>query len=229
MDQGLPEAPKAVRWLAWVVACLLLAGLVSAGVLVAGGDRPGSAVVTAAGDRTTIDVTSTVTVPVPPSSTPPTTVATNTTRPRAAMDVLNAIGSTTTTTRPRATTTTRPPVATTTVPTPTTAPTTPTTPTTSTTAPAQFTATLVNEHPRAVSLIVNGRPFSLRPGQSLREDLPISSRGDLVQVRLADDDKCGVSDSGVIFRAGASYRVAIVPGETPCKDVVGPLLRIGPE
>ena len=223
MDRGLSEAPKTARWLAWVVACLLLAGVVSAGVLVADGDRPGSAaVVTAAGDRSTIDVTSTVTVPLPPSSTLPTTVPTTTTRPRAAMDVLNALGTTTTTTRPRATTTTRPPAATTTVPTPT------TTPTTSTTAPGQFTATLVNEHPRAVAGILNGRSFSLQPGQSLREDLPVASRRDLVQVWLADNEKCGVSDSGVIFKAGASYRVAIVPGETPCKDVVGPLLRIGP-
>ena len=221
MDQGLPEAPKTVRWLAWVVGCLLLAGLLSAGILVAAGDRPGSAVVTAAGDRTTIDVTSTVTVPVPPSSTP-TTVPTTTTLPRAAMDVLNAI--TTTTTRSRATTTTRPPVATTTVPTPT--PTTAAPSTTSTTVP-RFTVTLVNNHPHAFVLVVNGREFPLEPGQTTEPvDLPVA-RGDLIQVRLPEDPKnCGVSDSGVIFQPGARYRVTIVTGPGMCGSFASPLLEI---
>jgi hypothetical protein len=217
-----------MRWLAWGVACLVLVAAVSAGVVVVNRDRPGRALVSAAGDRSgTVDVTSTVTIPLSvPSSTPPSTVATTTTLPKAAVDVLNAIGSTTTTRRAATTTTTRPPAPTTTVPTPT------STPTTATTAPpAPFTATLVNEHTLAVVVNVNGRNLPLAPAQSLDVELPISQRGDLVQVRLAEDDKCGVSDSGVIFKPGGTYRIGIVASDTLCKDSANriPLLRIGPK
>lgn len=212
--------------LAWAVACLLLVGVVAAGVRVVGGDRPGRAVVSAVGGQSgTVDVTSTVTVTLPvPSSTPPTTAATTTTLPKAAVDVLNAIGSTTTTRRPATTTTTRPPAPTTTVPAP------PTVPTTSTTVPAPYTATMVNEYPQAVVLIVNRRPFPLEPGQSRTEVLPITFPGDLIQVRLANDEKCGVSDSGVIFKPGVSYDVTIQPGQTECdEDTVRPQLKITPK
>ncbi len=219
-----------MRWLAWGAACLVLVGVVAAGVLVADGDRPGRAVVSAAGGQSgNVDVTSTVTVTLPvESSTPQSTVATTTTLPKAAVDVLNAIaGSTTTTRRPATTTTTLPPPATTTtVPTPTTAP------TTSTTVPAPFTADLVNEHPQAVVLIVNGRNVPLTPTQTLLDvELPFSLRGDLVQVRLAEDGKCGVSDSGVIFKPGGRYRIAIVESEIMCKDFASgiPVLRIDPK
>ncbi|HET7720614.1 MAG TPA: hypothetical protein VFK43_11645 [Acidimicrobiales bacterium] len=200
-------------------------GVVAAGVAVVDDDRPGRAVVSASGDRSGIDVTSTVTVTLPvEASTPPTTTATTTTLSKAAVDVLNAIaGSTTTTRRPATTTTTRPPAATTTVPTPTTAP-----PTT-TTLPAPFRATLVNEHPRAVVLTVNrGLPFSLAPGQTIADVELAFKGGDLVQVWLAEDTKCGVSDSGEIFKSGGRYRVSIVVGPTPCNDVAIPLLRIVP-
>lgn len=206
--------------LAWVAAGVLLVGVVAAGVRVADSDRPGRAVVSAVGGQSgTVDVTSTVTVTLPvPSSAP----ATSTTLPKAAVDVLNAIaGSTTTTRRPATTTTTRPPPTTTTVPTPTSAPT-----TTTTAAPAPFAATLVNEHPQPVLLIVNGRNIPLAVAQTLEVQLPISQRGDLVQVRLADDEKCGVSDSGVIFKPGARYKVSIVVGPTQCKDVAVPLIKI---
>lgn len=220
-----------MRWLAWAAGCLAMAGVVSAGVLGASDDRPGPAVVSAVGDQSeTVDVTSTVTVTLPvPSSTPPPTVRTTTTLPKAAVDVLNAIAGRTTTTRRPATTTTRPPASapTTTVPTPTSAPTTSTT-----TAPAPFNATLVNEHTQKVVLIVNGRNFPLAPAQTVDVELPIPPRGDLVQVWLAEDDKrCGVSDSGVIFKPGGRYRVAIVQSGTMCKDFAGriPLLRIGPK
>ena len=224
MDQAGPEAGRSMRSLAWVVAGVLAVGVVAAGVRVADGDRPGRAVVSASGDRSGIDVTSTVTVTLPVEpATPPTTAVTTTTLPKAAVDVLNAIaGSTTSTRRPAPTTTTRPPATTTTTaPAPTTAPTTPTT-----AAPAPFTATLVNEHPQPVLLIVNGRNIPLAVAQTLEVQLPISQRGDLVQVRLADDEKCGVSDSGVIFKPGARYKVSIVVGPTQCKDVAVPLIKI---
>ena len=223
MDQaGSPEGHRTTRWLPWIAGCVLLAGLISAAIIVAGGDRPGPAVVSAAGSRTgAIDVTSTVTVQLSPTSTPTTAGHGTTTLPKAAVDVLNAIAGSTTTTRPRATTTTRPPApTTTTVPTSTTA-----APTTTTTL-GRFTATLVNNHPQAVVLIVNGQQFPLAPAQTLDVDLPMSTRGDLVQVRLAADANCGVGDSGEIFKAGGRYRVAVVVGQTMCSDFTTPLLDI---
>ena len=220
MDQARPQGPRSTRWLVLVVAALVLAGAVGAALLVLDDDRPGRAVVSAAGERSgTVDVTSTVTVPLPVQ--PTTTAATTTTVPKAAVDVLNAItGSTTTTRRPATTTTTRP-AATTTVPASTTV-----APTTSTTV-ARFTATLVNNHTHAVVLIVNGQQFPLDPAQTSDVDLLISGRGDVVQARLAVQTECGVTDSGEIFRANARYRVAIVVGETKCgSDLTRPRLEI---
>ena len=203
-----------MRWLALAAACLVVVGAVAAGIRVADGDRPGRAVVSAAGGQPgTVDVTSTVTVTLPVQpSTPSPNDQTTTTRPRAAVDVLNAIaGSTTTTRRPATTTTTRPPAPTTTVPTPTTAPST-------TTTVGRFRVTLLNNHPNAVEVIVNGRPFPLAPAQEVADvELPLSSRGDVIQVRVAGQD-CGGTDSGVIFKAGASYNLTVVPGETMCND-----------
>ena len=212
-----------MRWLAWGLACLVLVVVVAGGVVIANRDRPGRAVVSAAGDRSgTVDVTSTVTIPLPvQTSTPPSTVATTTTRPKAPVDVLNAIGSTTTTRRQATTTTTSPPAPTTTVP----------APTTTTTAPAPFRATLVNQHPQAVVLIVNGQRFSLAVGQTVPDVELAWKRGDLVQVWLAEDVKCGVSDSGEIFKPGTPYRVTVVESGTMCKDSSAkiPVLTIGPK
>ena len=206
---AVPEAGRSTRGLALAVACLVVAGVVSAGVRAADGDRPGRAVVSAVGEQSgTVDVTSTVTVTLPDQSSTPSTVATTTTLPKAPVDVLNAIRSTTTTRRPATTTTTRPPTPTTTVPTPATAPST-------TTTVARFRVTLLNNHPSAVELIVNGRSFPLAPSQEVADvDLPLSARGDVIQVRVGQD--CGGTDSGVIFKAGGSYNLTVVPGETMC-------------
>lgn len=210
------------RFVAWAVAAVFVAGVAAAGVVAVRDDRPSQAVVTASRDQSgTVDVTSTVTIPIPPPpSTPPTTVQTTTTLPKAAVDVLNALGSTTTT-RPRTTSTTRPPAPTTTAVTPTTA-----APVTTTTVP-KYTATLVNNHPHAFLLGINGRDFPLAAGQTVESvELPLSSRGDLIQVRLADDPNCGVFDSGVIFQAGARYRVTVVVGPGMCGSFPSPFLEI---
>ena len=221
------EAQRSMRWLAWAVGCLVLAGVVTAGVRVADGDRPSRAVVTAGDQSGTVDVTSTVTIPlpIPSSTTPPSTVATTTTLPKAAVDVLNAIAGSTTTTRRPATTTTRPPAPPTTASTPTTA-----APATTSTTTPRFSATLVNNHPDAVLLSVNGQPFPLAPGQTLDVELPLSARGDVIQARLAGETSCGVTDSGEIFRAGGRYRMAILLGESLCEgsDRTRPRLDIGP-
>ena len=222
MDHMPQQASKMARWLIGAVASLLAVGAISAGALALRDDRPSRAVVTAAGDqRGTVDVTSTVTVPLAPptSSNPTTTLRTTTTLPKAAVDVLKAIAGNTTTTRPTPTTT---PAPTTTVATP------PTTPSsTTTTAPPQYTATLVNNHPHSFLLIINGRTFPMAPGQTVDSvQLPISPQGDLIQVRLADDMTCGVFDSGVIFQPNARYRITIVVGPGMCGTFPSPLIEL---
>ena len=67
---------------------------------------------------------------------------------------------------------------------------------------APFTATLVNEHTAGRRAERERPELPAGAGPDVDVELPISQRGDLVQVRLAEDDKCGVSDSGVIFQAG---------------------------
>lgn len=213
------------RIAALVGACVLVVGVVAFGVVASREDRPSRAVVTATRDQpSTVDVTSTVTIPLGPApSTPPTTVLTSTTLPKAAVDVLKAIGSTTTT-RPPATTTTRPATPTTTTPTPT--PT--TTPPTTITVPT-FTATLVNNHPHAFILNVNGRDFPLAPAQTVNAvTFPVSPGGDSIRVRLAEDTNCGVFDSGVLFQPGGRYRVRVVEGPGMCGTFPSPFIEVVP-
>lgn len=219
-----PKASRVTRVAVWAGACVLVVGLIVAGLFAVRNDRPSRAVVTTTRDQpSTVDVTSTVTIPLDPTpSTPPTTTRTSTTLPKAAVDVLKAIGSTTTTTRPPATTTTRPSAPTTTTPTPTTA-----TPTTITVP--QFSATLVNNHPHAFLLNINGRDFPLAPGQTVESvTFPVSPNGDTIRVRLVDDANCGVFDSGVIFQAGGRYRVRVVEGPGMCGTFPSPFIEITP-
>jgi hypothetical protein len=230
LDQAGPKAPLSTPWLVLAIAAIVLAGLVTAGVRIAAGDGHDRAVVSAAGERSgTVDVTSTVTVPFPAQSSTPTTAAVTTTTVRkAAVDVLNAITGTTTTTRRGATTTTRPATTTTTRPAATTTVPPPTTVAPTTTTVARFTANMVNNHTQHVLLTVNGQQFPLAPTETVDVDLPISGRGDVVQARLTGNTDCGVSDSGEIFRANTRYRVAIVVGDTKCSgsDLLRPRLDI---
>lgn len=217
-------------WMPWLVGCLVLAALVSAGVIFAAGDdRPGGAVVSATGDRSgTADVTSTVTAPLP-LTTPPaptTTLRTTTTLSPAAVGVLRAIASTTTTTRPPATTTTTsPPAPTTTAVTATTVP-----PTTTTRVP-RFTVTLVNDHTQAFVLTLNGQAFPLAPAQNRSlVEVPVATDGkDLVVVQAPNDASCGVTDTGALFPDGSRWRLRIVPGAGTCSgDFAVPRLEISP-
>jgi hypothetical protein len=229
-DAG-PGTPRMTSWMPWLVGCLLLAALVSAGIIVAAGDdRPGGAVVSATGDRPgAVGVTSTVTAPLPATSTPAptTTLRTTTTLSPAAVAVLRAIASTTTTTRPPVTTTTTsPPAPTTTAVTPTTLP-----PTTTTRVP-RFTVTLVNDHTHAFDLSINGQVFRLAPNQSRAlVELPAVAAGtpDIVKVMAPGDDKCGVQDQGALFPDGSRWRLRIVPGAGTCSgDFAFPRLEISP-
>lgn len=233
MDERIRETANAPRWLAWAALVLLTVGVVSAGVVDAR-DQPDDGLVRAAGGSPrTVDVpsSSTTTVTSLPlvTSVPPPTISRSTTIPKAAAAVLAAIGSNAPpTTQPLAanTPTTRPAV------TPTTAATTPTTTmvTTPTTVPRLVTVTVVNEHPNAVVVTVNGREFRLEPGAEVGPlDLPLPANGnDVVDVRSVIDPACGLSDVSDFFQAGGRYRLAIVATQGVCGIIPNFQLKVTP-
>lgn len=223
VDGGGPETPPTARWLAVAAACLLIAAMVSAGVIGFGDGTASNAVVAAAGRTTgTEPVPSTVTVP-PPSTIEPaaptsSTIRTTTTLPRAAVEVLRAIG------------TTAPP---TTAPSPTAPPTTATTvrpsTTTTTAAPRVATVTVSNTHPQAVVVTVNGRTFELAPdGDEGPVPVTLPATGDdLVQVRVPADPNCAGELAADFFQPFRTYTVTIAPGPgTPCNGFPAPMIQV---
>ncbi len=218
--------PTTARWLAWTTAVLLVLGVVSAGLVGAGGSGSDAGVVSAAGNTTpTVDVasSSTTTVPSaqpPVSQAPPSTVARSTTVPKAAAAVLAAIGTTAPpTTQPPATTTTRAPVP----------PTTATTATTTTTVPRRATVTFVNEHPNAVVVTVNRRSIDLAPGQQEVVDVALDDKDNVaMEVRIAQipASTCPATKVPAQFRPGGRYRLAVVAGPLGCEGLPEPLMTI---
>ena len=222
MDEDLRNGVKATRWLAWATAGLLVLGVASAGAVGAHNRSEDRRIVTAAGENASgVDAPSTtetvVTVPAP------TTVAPTTTAPAPA---------TTTTAKPAATTTapptTKAPARTTTTAataatTPSTSPTSATNPTTVTTISGHATVTLANEFTAAFTLTINGRVFTLQPGQQIGPvDLTLAPDGnDVVELRAVSDPQCGIGDAGGYFVAGGRYRMAIVAGPpgTSCAGI----------
>ncbi len=228
MDTEAREFPTAARWLAWVAALLLAVAGISASVVEARNGRSDEAFVSAAGGSTsTIDVpassTTTTTVVRPSTSVPPPTVARSTTVPKAAAAVLAAIASTTvppTTTPPATTTTstTRPPT-TTTVPTTTST----STSTTSTTIPARASLSIVNDHPNAMVVTVNGGdPVTVERGKPAGPVQVTPRPTDTIEVHAADDTTCKASDAGSFFQAGRSYTLTIVAGQAACTTMPAP-------
>jgi hypothetical protein len=223
---GGPDAPPTARWLALAAACLLVAAMVSAGIVGFGRGPSSSAVVSAAGTTaSTIGAPSTVTAPPPSTAAPaaPTsTIRTTTTLPRAAAAVLKAIGTTAPpTTRAPAPSTTQPPATSTTV---TTQP-----PTTSTTAPnaGVATVTVVNAHGQPLVVVVNGRVFDLDQGESegpAAITLPLGD--DIIQVGVRNDATCTARGSADYFVANANYRVTIAAGPTPCTNFPAPTIEV---
>ncbi len=222
MDGGGPDTPPTARWLAFAAACLLIAAMVSAGVI-GFGDGPSSNAVVAAAGRTTgtEPVPSTVTVPPPstiePASPTSSTIRTTTTLPRAAVEVLRAIG------------TTAPP---TTAPSPTTPPTTATTvrpsTTTTTAAPRVATVTVSNAHPQAVVVIVNDRTFELAPdGGEGPVQVTLPAGDDIIQVRVPADPNCAGQLAADLFQPFRTYTVTIAPGPgTPCNGFPAPMIQV---
>ena len=220
--------PTTARWLAWTTAVLLVLGVVSAGIVDAGGSGSDAGVVSAASNTTpTVDVpsssTTTVPSPQPPvTQAPPSPVARSTTVPKAAAAVLAAIGTTAPpTTQPPATTTTRAPVP----------PTTATTATTTTTVPRRATVTFVNEHPNAVVVTANRRSIDLAAGQQEVVDVALDDKGTVaMEVRIAQipASTCPATKVPAQFQPGGRYRLAVVAGPLECEGFPEPLMTIVP-
>ena len=210
-----PDAPPTARWLAGAAACLLIAALIAAGVIGFGNGSPDGAVVSAAGGTaSTVGVPSTVTVPPPSSTTAPaspsSTIRTTTTLPRAASEVLRAIGTTAPpTTQPPAPTTTRPPVTSTTATTVR-----PSTTTTSTTLPPEATVRVTNQFGRPLEVTVNGAVFNVAAGTTEGPKLvTLPATGD--DVIKVSDAACPLEAKADHFQPGGSYEVTVNPGSGP--------------
>lgn len=221
---GGSDAPPTARWLAWAAACLLVAALVSAGVIGFGNGSPDGAVVSAAGGTaSTVGVPSTVTVPPPASSTAPaaptSTIRTTTTLPRAAAEVLRAIGTTAPpTTQPPAPPTTGTPV------TPTTATTVRPSTTTTSTTPPQATVRVVNQFDRPLEVTVNMTVFTVA-ARSAEGPKPVTLPATGDDVIKVSDTACPLEVTADHFQPGGSHEVTVSPGPGPgCTTaiVVGP-------
>ena len=225
MDDERPEPLHKARLVAWMTAGTLAAGMVSVGTVNTANQAEERRVVAAGRPADGVEL------PVPlgqvgPPVTPPLFL------PPPAADPAP-----TTTAAPRPTTTapatTQPPRSTTTKPAPTatTAPTTVTTPPTTAAHATSATVNVVNEHPQAVTVKVNGQTFTLGAGQQsgavavARPD----HGNDTVEVGLVADPSCGTGDADGYFAKGGSYRLAVVAGRSVCQGgVAGPDVRITP-
>ncbi|HUR22605.1 MAG TPA: hypothetical protein VMZ73_01915 [Acidimicrobiales bacterium] len=211
MDEGLQEPVKATRLLAWLTAGLLIAGGVSAGAVRASNDGADRRIVSAAGGGVAgVDAPTTTTAEV---VLPPTTAA-----PVPAS----------TTTAPAPTTTTRA-VPPTTGPRPTT--TTTKAPATTTTKAAGVRLTVVNQHPSAVKLTVNGRSFTLAAGeQSGPVAVTRAANGnDVVEVSLVQEPSCGTGDADTYFPKPGDYTMTVGAGPGLCQPgMPGPVVKVTP-
>ena len=211
MDEGLREPVRPARGLAWAGAGLLTAGAVSAGTVSGANDAADQRIVTAARGRTggvelppvVADPAPTTAPPAPPPST--TTIAaaqpTTTTAPP--------------TTQPPRTTTTKAPAPSTSTPT--------------TAAPAGTTLTVVNEHPFAVVVTVNGKTFQVASGAQVGPAAisRSASGNDVVEVALAQQATCGTGDADRYFPAAGSYRMTITASPGLCQPgMPGPTVKV---
>lgn len=210
MDDELHKPVKAPRVLGWLAAALLVAGAVSAGAVGANNDAADRRVVSAAGAGFgTVD-------------TPTTTIAENIPPPTTSASVASA-----TTTVPAPTTTASPP--TTKAPRPTT--TTTKAPATTTTLATGVRLTVVNQHPSAVKLQVNGRAFTLDPGQQSGPVAIAKAAGgnDVVEVALVQEPSCGSGDAGGYFPKPGSYTMTVIAGQGLCQPgMPGPVVKVTP-
>ena len=212
MDEDLREPVRPARWLAWAVAGLLTAGAVSAGTVSGANDAADQRIVTAAGaDAFGVEVPTTVSEPEPVPTVPLVSSTTTTTEaPRPTT-------TTPPTTRPPRTTTTKPPASAATTPT--------------TAAPKGTTLTVVNEHPLAVVVTVNGKTFEVAPGQRVGPAAITrsASGNDVVEVALLEERTCGTGDADRYFATPGSYLMTITPSPGLCQPgMPGPMVKVTP-
>lgn len=208
MDEELDEPVRATRLLAWVTAGLLALGTLSAGVVAGRDDGAGGRVVSAAGGEVDgVDVPTTTTAVRPPPTNATPIIASTTTIPPPPTTAP-------TTTAPRPTTTTTK------------------APATTTTAKATgVSLTVVNQHPSAVKLTVNGRTFTLAPGeQSGPVAITRAANGnDVVEVFLAQEPSCGTGDADSYFPRPGNYTMTVVAGPGLCRPgMPGPGVKVTP-
>lgn len=206
MADELREPVKLTRLLGWLTAGLLVAGAVSAGAVGANNDAADRRVVTAGGAGLAgVDAPTTTTEPVPPPTTAPVVA---------------------TTTAPAPTTTAAPP---TTAPRPAT--TTTKAPATTTTKAAGVSLTVVNQHPFAVKLTVNGRVFTLAAGQQSGPVAVTMAAGgnDVVEVTLVQEPSCGTGDADSYFPRPGNYTLTVVASPGLCQPgMPGPVIKVTP-
>ena len=217
MDEEVREPLAQTRLVGWLVAGLLVAGLVSIGTVNAQNEAEHGRVVAAGQGADGVELPTTLGdfVPsLPPTSAPPppATVAapTTTTAPKPTPTAPPA-------TQPTRTTTTKP--AGTATSTTTAAPSAPAGPVFS------VTVNVVNEYAQAVNVTVNGKAFTLAPGQ---QSGPVTIArfdhgNDIVEVSPVQNPSCGMGDAGGYFPTPGSYRLAVVAGRGFCQSgVPGP-------
>lgn len=207
MDEELNQPIRATRLLAWATAGLLAFGAVSAGV-VAGRDEDtrGRVVSAAGGEVGGVDAPTTTTEVLPPPTTATSIIASTTT-------ALPPATTAPTTTAPRPTTTTTK------------------APATTTTKAAGVMLTVINQHPSAVKLTVNGRAFTLAPGErSGPVAITRAANGnDVVEVFLVQEPSCGSGDADSYFPRPGNYTMTVVAGPGLCQPgMPGPGVKVTP-
>lgn len=199
MDDGRHEPVKAARLLAWLAAGLLVVGAVAAGVVTDSRDGAARRIAAAGGAGVEGVDAPTTTTEFVP---PPTTALPVTSTTAAPPPTTQAPRPTTTTTKVPATTTTK---------------------------VAGVRVTVVNQHPSAVKLTVNGRTFALAPGeQSGPVAITMSASGnDVVEVTLVQEPSCGTGDADSYFPRPGRYTMTVVAGPGLCQPgMPGPVVKV---
>jgi hypothetical protein len=208
VDEGLHEPVKATRLLAWLAAGLLVAGAASAGA-VSRDNRAEDRIVSAAGGGVAgVDAPTTTAEVAPPPTTAAAVIASTTTAPAptttAAPPTTKAPRPTTTTTRAPATTTTK---------------------------PTGVRLTVVNQHPSAVKVTVNGRSVTLAPGEhSAPVAITMGANGnDVVEASLVQEPSCGTGDADTYFPTPGNYTMTVTAGPGLCQPgMPGPVVKVTP-
>lgn len=215
MDEDRHEPLKTTRLLAWLAAGLLAAGVVTVGLATDRNEAENGRVVAAGQSADAFAPLPPAAEPPPPTVAAPTTIAASKPTPTAPP-----------TTQPTRTTTTKPAVTLTS---------TTTAVASAPSAPAgpvfSVTVNVVNEHPQAMHIRVNGKTFTLSPGQQSGPVMIVryDHGNDIVEASTVQEPTCGMGDADGYFPTPGSYRLAVVAGRGLCPNgVPGPLVTVTP-